>query len=775
MDASARVVYLASKLSILVGKGEPTMDIKKSLDQAYEELMQTRVSICTSVYNQSDLLKGMIESVVAQTFKEWELIIVDDGSTEDVKSVVTSFDDSRIRYFSFNENRGIPHGSNEAMSIACGEYASWLAADERISPTKLADQVEYLDSHPKVDAVWGMPGYFGGQDLGKEFGPRPDWEQYTYRAHNRSNEAWLRTLITLDNIPLGTCSMLARRKVLKDLGPMDENLKAFSDHELYCRFFERGHIGVVLPHRWAIDVPSQGAHRTQETVVKELEYVRNKHPIIVPKSSGKITVGIPCYNHARFLKETVESVLAQTKPVDEILILNDASTDNFEEVAAECVALAPGIVKLMAFPENMGCQEAKSQMAFRAEGDFFVVLSADDTISPTFVEKCMERFELNPWLEFVATQTDFISEDGSPYTDRKNLIFQIPKASNRTREEWLQVLRGGNLYFGAGIYRTLAISDLGGWKKEFKIIDDYEMYLKLLQRENISIVEEDLTHTRVHGSNQSMAGMGKELQEQLPWLYHAARKPYYRQLMRVVIATPFYEVKAWSPYIASLVETIRLLSAVGIDWRFMELSGDSYVHRARNTMCDRFLSDPDNTDLFFIDSDMSWNPDAFVNMCILPDDIIGGSYPVKNGWDKWTSIPEMKESEGAYHYQGRDLGNGTALLKAHVLAGGFLRIKRHVLEKYREFHKDHWYVEASTNPDKPQYRYTQFFASQKDADGQFYGEDHWFSKRIREMGTQMMIYPDATITHFGVNGWSGNLDKWLKDKKYSQDRTQAAQ
>jgi hypothetical protein len=56
--------------------------------------------------------------------------------------------------------------------------------------------------------------------------------------------------------------------------------------------------------------------------------------------------------------------------------------------------------------------------------------------------------------------------------------------------------------------------------------------------------------------------------------------------MKVVIATPFYEVKAFSPYIVSLMATMRLLTAVGIDWDFREISGDSYVHRARNTICD---------------------------------------------------------------------------------------------------------------------------------------------------------------------------------------------
>jgi glycosyltransferase involved in cell wall biosynthesis len=742
-----------------------------------------KVSVLTSVLNQSEWLRESIASVVASTFKDWEQIVVDDGSVEDIKAVVESFNDSRIRYFQFPENRGIPHGTNFALSVCAGKYVCLLAADEVISPDKLQIQYDFLEANPKVDACWGLPtrGGAGHTELYNRFGERPLWEQNYYRAHNRSRYSWMRTLLNVEGVPIGGCSLMIRRDVMRDLGAFDTNLKIFSDHEFYVRFFEAGHIGVILPHVLALDKPGTvDCVRFQNAgnVDKELAYVREKHPIPVPPTTGTVTIGIPCYNMAKFLPDAVRSVFQQTADavIAEVLVFNDGSTDNFKEVAVQLAAeINDPRLRFLGADENIGQQEAMNYMAFTAKGDFYVSLAADDKMHPMFVERCMAKFSENPWHEFVATQTDFYLEDWTPYTIDKNPFFQtvlgIPKPINRSREDWLDALRPGNHYFGAGMYRTYAIREVGGWKTEMGVISDYEMYVNLLQREPIGVVEENLTHTRLHGENSSITKFDNKQMEKLPLLYHAARKPYYRPLMKVVIATPFYELKGFSPYIASLVETIRILNQMGIDWRFMELSGDSYVHRARNTMCDTFLRDPDATDLFFIDSDMSWDPRAFVQMCLLPDDIVGGSYPVKNGWDNWTSIPKLYEEGGATHYKGRELGDGTALLEAHVLAGGFLRIKRHVLENFRKHYPDLWYIEPSTDAANPDRQYTEFFYAGK-VENKFYGEDHYFSKRMREMGALMMIYPNATISHFGVKGWTGNLDQFLKQQKKAQEAPQ---
>jgi glycosyltransferase involved in cell wall biosynthesis len=705
----------------------------------------------------------MVQSVVAQTFKDWELVIVDDASTEDLKAVVDAFNDSRIRLIRLEQNVGVPAGVNIAMKEAQGEYIGLLAADEFITPDKLEAQVEYLDSRKGVDCVWGLPGK-------GDYGRRPEWEQSMLRAHNRSNEAWLKTLLNLENVPIGGASLLMRTEVMRSLGYMDESLTLFSDHELYCRFFEK-HVGVVLPYRWADEQATPGLQlreKNQHKVEQELAYVRERHKIPMPAVTGKVSIGMPCFNDAKFLPDAVAAVMAQTHQDWELMILNDGGTDDFNTVVQQ---FNDPRIKVMAFPENMGMWEAQNQMAFRATGEFYVPLAADDTIEPTFLARCLDEYAKNPWLELVASQTDFMKEDKSPFNDAGNPMMRIPKAPNTTREQMLGALHGGNVYFGAGMYRTRAISDVGGWEKQYKVIADYQMYLKMLQRERIHVIEEPLTHTRVHGKNASLLEPAKA--KELPWLYHAAKKPYYRQLMRVVIATPFYELKGFSPYIESLQATTALLTAHGIGYRFMALSGDSYVHRARNTMCDAFLEDPDATDLFFIDSDMSWNPEAFVQMCLQPELVIGGSYPVKNCWEAWTSLPHWQEENGQNVLKGRPLGDGSALIEAFVLAGGFLRIKREALEMFRKHYPDLWYREATSSPDDPEKRFTQFFGAES-IDHRFFGEDHMFSKKLRDMGVKMFIYPNVDITHWGYQRFPGNFDQYLKGKAKEQKAEQKA-
>lgn len=716
-----------------------------------------KVSVCTSVLNQSAYLKKMVESVLASEFKDFELIIVDDGSTEDIAGLLNDYKDDRIKYHRFDQNKGIPHGLNHAFTLAAGDYLQPLSADEWITPDKLGTQVEYLDAHPDIGCVWGLPGK-------GEMGKRPGWEQYALRAHNRSREAWIRTLLRLENIPIGGASLLMRRECMAELGGFDPAFFHCSDLELFVRFFQRFD-GRVLPYRWAdadqpVDRLTAPSPENKIRFDEDMERLHAKHKLLLPPPKGRVTIGIPVHNMANFIGKALDSIAKQTVQDFDVIVLDDASTDDLP------AALLPwsGDITLLKFEENMGVRKAVNAMIAVCETEFFVSLAADDWIEPDYLEKVLAEFEADPYLEFVASQTDFVNESGEPLPLGSSDVQMIEKASNKSRENWLGRLWHGNVYFGVGMYRTYALKEVGGFDVEGGVLCDYDMYLKLLQRENIRIVEQNLTHTRVHPGNASI-GPGKFTAEWLRNKYAEIRSRYYPPRQKIIFATPFYEMKGFSPYIHSLFYTVRQLQAMNVWCEFWELSGDSYVDRAKNTLFNKFLEDPEATDLFMIDSDMQWNPQAVMTMISLPDPIIIGSYPQKNSWGKWTSVPKMQANgEGAYHPVGRQLTDGSALIQSEYLSGGFMRIRREVLQKYKDKYVDDNYTDPSADPSKPERVYTNFFICEV-RDGLRWGEDRFFGKRLNEMGVITMIYPNIDFTHYGVKGWGGNFDKWLRDPK----------
>lgn len=757
-----------------------------------------RVTACISVLNQPELLKQTLESIVKQSFKDWECIVVDDGSNVPIKSVCDSFNDERIIFHRFPYNKGIPFGANWAYKHAKGEFIQTLGCDEFIYEKKFEQQVDYLDAHPNIDIIWGVPG--NGQ-----MGPVPMWEMYEYQAHNRSREHWLKCFLNLEGVPIGGASALWRKTLFDKIGYFDEKLTAFSDHEWFCRIFEK-HEGRILPFRWMNEVPGHKSicTRTAENAVKldnELAYVRDLHPIPFPKTDGLITVAVPVYKHARFLGDALKSVLAQTDQNFEILICDDGSPDNVKEVVDQ---FTDPRIHYYKNEKNEGHMQAVNAMLNEANGDFFVSYSADDLMDKEFLHKCRLAFKDDPFLEYVASLNDFMNEDGTPHTT-DHPFKTIQRATNRPVEQWKQLFRQGNVYFGIGMYRTSALREVGGWDPIHGVISDYEMYLKLLPRHNFHIIEENLTHTRIHGANQSL--LSNEEHRKLKKRYFDAQQPYYRPVPKIIIATPFYELKGFSPYITSLTAVTKLMTLHNIQWEFMDLSGDSYVHRARNSMCMNFLSDPYATDLFFIDSDMAWDPQAFMNIIFRPEPVIGGTYPVKNKWEMWTSHPQVVGEPGDEHLQGINLPDGNRLIEARLLAGGFLRIKRSVLEKYVQFYPTARYNDTHPVPEMriPQ---VEFFSAgmlrdeevsllkdieqmMEEGEGkvdltplkdrfaslkrprEFTGEDYCFSKRLKDMGVQLFIYPNATISHFGVNGWTGNYHDYLKKLQEPQKPAEA--
>ena len=107
------------------------------------------VSVILPVFNAQKTVKESIQSIIDQTYKDWELLVINDGSTDNTKSEVLSFRDSRIKYIENPENKKLIYTLNYGLELANGEYIARMDADDISLPTRFEKQVSYMNKHPE--------------------------------------------------------------------------------------------------------------------------------------------------------------------------------------------------------------------------------------------------------------------------------------------------------------------------------------------------------------------------------------------------------------------------------------------------------------------------------------------------------------------------------------------------------------------------------------------------------------------------------------------------
>ena len=131
-----------------------------------------KVSVLMPVFNSSGYLSEALQSILRQTFADFEFIIINDGSTDDSADIINKFSDPRIRLMHNGTNLGVVESLNRGLVMARGEYVARMDADDLSRPTRLAKQVAFLDNNPRVgvcgswvrfipdNTIWKLPESF---------------------------------------------------------------------------------------------------------------------------------------------------------------------------------------------------------------------------------------------------------------------------------------------------------------------------------------------------------------------------------------------------------------------------------------------------------------------------------------------------------------------------------------------------------------------------------------------------------------------------------------
>ncbi|MCL1471489.1 glycosyltransferase [Argonema antarcticum] len=190
------------------------------------------ISVVIPVYNGEKTVRETSESVLSQTFKDFELIVINDGSTDKTIEIISRIQDERLKVFSY-PNAGLAASRNRGISLAKGEYISFIDADDMWTPDKLEGQLKALQENPQAAVAYSWSDCI--DESSKNF------RSGTYLTFN--GDVYENLLLT--NFVDNGSNALIRKEVFSEVGGFDESLKSGEDWDMWLRLAAKYHFVAV--------------------------------------------------------------------------------------------------------------------------------------------------------------------------------------------------------------------------------------------------------------------------------------------------------------------------------------------------------------------------------------------------------------------------------------------------------------------------------------------------------------------------------------------------
>ena len=270
----------------------------------------------------------------------------------------------------------------------------------------------------------------------------------------------------------------------------------------------------------------------------------------------KVSVILTSYNHARYLSASIESVLRQTFEDFELVIWDDASSDESWEIIqgyddARIRAVRNASRRLMIY----GINRAISEMA---NGELIAIQHSDDIWEPEKLERQVAFLDSHAEHGAVFTNARMIDEHGKPSADRTDIYFSLFQQPTRTRHEWLNFLffRGNGLCHPSVLIRKAFFDKYGLYRRGFSQLTDYDTWIRLCMHYEIHVLPEKLVQFRVPRGNVNASS-------QMPETVVRSEFEMFRALDNFLQLSEFEEIAAIFP------EASKYRSPRTLDTRFV--------------------------------------------------------------------------------------------------------------------------------------------------------------------------------------------------------------
>lgn len=332
------------------------------------------VSVVMPMYDRADLVEAAIASVLAQSYRNFELIVVDDGSEDNSAEVVRAISDRRIRLIELDRNCGVTVARNTALKEARGEIIAYLDTDNAWDPRYLAATVGAFEELPDADAVYSGVMLFRGGST----------EPLAVR-YGHFNKALLENHNYVDN------NVFAHRKAfLERLGGFDENLRRFVDYDLVLRATDLGRVYSVpmLLCHYHFD-RAQNAITANASFVGDLQQVRiqqRERRQLELRAADRadltrpVAVVIPNWQSLDDIRDCLEALQARDwqGKLEVIVVDNDSAPPVVDYLQSEDDA---GRIRFLPLGRNYGFTHAVNMGIAQARPDADILLLNNDAIA----------------------------------------------------------------------------------------------------------------------------------------------------------------------------------------------------------------------------------------------------------------------------------------------------------------------------------------------------------------------------------------------------------
>ena len=496
------------------------------------------VSIVIPVYNGSNYVREAIDSALEQTYDNIEILVVNDGSTDNTEKIVKTYGE-KLRYF-YKENGGVATALNLGIKEAKGEYISWLSHDDMYYPNKIENQISYLKKFKDNKKIILYSDYYVIDLVSNN--------SHEYVMHQNLDDSGTKTgnLKLLFKADLHGCSLLIPKECFEKVGYFDEKLKTTQDYDLWFKFIDQGYLFKYV-NKTLISTrrhPMQGTLNSVDLCEYEIEelytkavnlfkkeinclnyqdfqeldgfleekglkkllknfenYGDNDTDICNPnvakdKFNPMVSIVIPVYNGSNYVIEAINSALAQTYKNIEIIVVNDGSTDNTDKIVKSYGN------KIRYFKKKNGGTSSALNLGIKnMKGQYFCWLSHDDTYYPQKTEKQIAVLSnLENKETIMMSELDGINEKYEKIYETK-YIENIRQYPSRERSRIYPVLY--NQTHGCTLMIPYAcFQKVGMFDEKSLVAQDFEFFYRAFSKFPHKLVPEVLVTARDHSSRQ---------------------------------------------------------------------------------------------------------------------------------------------------------------------------------------------------------------------------------------------------------------------------------